>query len=155
VSLHRFAGYPTILVFYPVAFEPVSREQLTLYQEYMAQFEDFDAQLLGISADHAWCHEAFAQETGVRFPLLADVPPRGAVSQLYGVYREQQEVSARALLVIDREGVIRFSEVYPDLLNPGVDDLLTELETLHAEESSSQHQKIWTIPENYREKKSP
>jgi alkyl hydroperoxide reductase subunit AhpC len=47
-----------------MAFEPVSREQLTLYQEFLPQFEGFNAQLVGISVDHVWCHEAFAREEG-------------------------------------------------------------------------------------------
>jgi peroxiredoxin len=52
MSLRRLARDPIVLVFYPVAFEPVSREQLALYQEYLPRFEAFDAKLLGISADH-------------------------------------------------------------------------------------------------------
>jgi len=132
LSLHRLAGQPIILVFFPTAFEPVSREQLTLYQEYLPQFEELHGQLLGISADHAWCHEAFSREAGITFPLLADTPPRGRVSQLYGVYRESEHATGRALFIIDPTGVIRFGRVYPELLNPGVGDLLTVLESLHA-----------------------
>jgi peroxiredoxin len=139
LSLHRLAGYPTVLVFYPIAFEPVSREQLTLYQEFLPQFEELNARLVGISVDHAWCHEAFAREEGVHFPLLSDTPPRGAVSRLYGVYREQEEVSGRALFVVDRGGIIRFGQSYPDLLNPGVDDLLTVLEGMNSEEIGRNH----------------
>jgi peroxiredoxin len=139
LSLHRLAGSPAILVFYPMAFEPVSREQLTLYQEFLPELESFGAKLLGISADHAWCHEAFARGEGVRFPLLSDTPPLGAVSRLYGVYREQEEVTGRALFVIDRGGVIRFSQAYPDLLNPGVDDLLTMLVRMNTEENGRNH----------------
>jgi peroxiredoxin len=132
LSLHRLAGHPIILMFFPTAFEPVSREQLTLYQEYLPQFEKLHAQMLGISADYAWCHEAFSREAGITFPLLADTPPRGRVSQLYGVYRESEDATGRALFVIDSSGIICFGKVYPELLNPGVGDLLTVLESLHA-----------------------
>jgi alkyl hydroperoxide reductase subunit AhpC len=52
------------------------------------------------------------------------------VSQLYGVYRRSEDATGRALFVIDAAGIIRFGEVYPDLLNPGVDDILTVLESL-------------------------
>ena len=132
LSLHRLGGQPIILVFFPAAFEPVSREQLMLYQEYLPQFEKLHGQMLGISADHMWCHEAFSREAGITFPLLADTPPRGTVSRLYGVYRESEHATGRALFVIDSSGVIRFGKVYPDLLNPGVGDLLTVLEALDA-----------------------
>ena len=132
LSLHRLAGQPIILVFFPTAFEPVSREQLTLYEAYLPQFETLHVQIVGISADHTWCHEAFSQEAGITFPLLADTQPRGRVSQLYGVYRESEDATGRALFVIDSSGIIRFGRVYPELLNPGVGDLLNVLEALEA-----------------------
>ena len=132
LSLHRLAGQPIILVFFPTAFEPVSREQLTLYQEYLPQFEELRGQMLGISADHAWCHEAFSREAGITFPLLADTPPRGRVSRMYGVYRESEHATGRALFVIDSSGIIGFGKVYPELLNPGVGELLGVLESLDA-----------------------
>lgn len=135
LSLHRLAGQPIILVFFPTAFEPVSREQLMLYQEYLPQVEALRGQLLGIAADYAWCHEAFGREAGITFPLLADTPPRGRVSRLYGVYRESQHATARALFVIDSSGIIRLGKVYPELLNPGVGELLAVLESLHAHDA--------------------
>jgi hypothetical protein len=48
-------------------------------------------------------------------------------------------VSGRALFVVDRGGVIHFSQAYPDLLNPGVDDLLTVLEEMNSEENGRNH----------------
>jgi peroxiredoxin len=136
LSLQRLVGRPIILVFYPSAHEPVSREQLTLYQTFLPQFEEFKAQVVGIAADLPACHEAFAEQTGVRFPLLSDSRPRGAVSRLYGVYREGEEMTGRALFVVDPSGVIHFSAAYADSLNPGVGDLLTVLEAMRAEEDT-------------------
>jgi peroxiredoxin len=123
----------TVLVFYPMDWEPVSREQLTLYQDYGDEFEGLGARLLGISTDHVFSHEAFAHDAQIHFPLLADFSRRGSVAQAYGVYRDAAAVSARALFVVDQRRVIRFSQVYPDLLNPGVGDLLSVLETLAQE----------------------
>ena len=133
VSLTDLRGRRVILVFFPTAFEPVSREQLMLYQEYLPQFEQLHGQMLGISADYAWCHEAFGREAGITFPLLADTPPSGRVSQLYGVYREFEHATARALFVIDPSGIICFSTAYPEMVNPGVDGPLTVLESLRAD----------------------
>lgn len=132
VTLHSLLSHPVVLVFYPMDWEPVSREQLVLYQHYADAFARFGTRLLGISVDHAASHAAFARDVQIRFPLLADFQPRGAVARRYGVYRESHGVSARALFVVGPPGIIRFSEVYPDLLNPGVDDILTTLETLAA-----------------------
>ena len=132
LSLRGFVNHAVILAFYPMDFEPVSREQLTLYQSFADAFDRLSARLLGISVDQVHCHEAFARDAQLRFPLLADFHPRGLVARQYGVYREARGVSARALFVLDAQHIIRFSKVYPDQLNPGVDELLTILEILAA-----------------------
>src|SRR5262249_52054184 len=129
---HSVGGHASVLAFYPMDWEPVSREQLTLYQRYTDAFDRLGARLLGISCDHAYSHAAFARDAQLRYPLLADVQPCGAVARRYGVYREAHGVSARALFVLDRRGAIRFGGAYPDALNPGVHDLLTTLEALAA-----------------------
>ncbi|HET8907229.1 MAG TPA: peroxiredoxin family protein [Ktedonobacterales bacterium] len=134
VALHGLRGSPIVLVFYPMDWEPVSREQLRLYQDFGDDFAGFGAHVLGISTDHVYSHEAFARDAQIRFPLLADVEPRGACARQYGVYRTSRGVSARATFVLDRQGVVRFGKAYPDLLNPGVDELLTTLETLAQEQ---------------------
>jgi len=130
LALRSLHGDPVVLVFYPMDWEPVSREQLALYQDFADEFADFGAHLLGISIDHPYSHEAFARDAQLHFPLLADFQPRGATARQYGIYRSRLGVSARALFVLDRSRVIRLSKAYPDALNPGVDDVLTTLEAL-------------------------
>lgn len=134
VALHGLLGQPLVLVFYPMDWEPLSRDQLVLYQRFADEFARLGAQVLGISVDSMYCHAAFARDAQLHFPLLADFQPRGAVARQYGVYRDGQGVSARALFVLDRQGRIRFSQAYPDFFNPGVDDLLTTLEALVAQD---------------------
>jgi len=130
LRLRELVNLAVVLAFYPMDWEPVSREQLTLYQTYADAFDRLSARLLGISVDHIHCHQAFARDAQLDFPLLADFQPRGLVARQYGVYREARGLSARALFVLDAKHVIRFSKVYPDQLNPGVDELLTTLEAL-------------------------
>ena|SRR5437588_142079 len=137
VSLTDLRGRRVILVFYPLDWEPVSREQLTLYQEYLASFERLDAVLLGISTDHTWSHGAFARAAGIHYPLLADAHPKGAVSRAYGVYDEQAGASARALFVLDARGVIHRSQTCPAAINPGVGGILTALEAMGGEEADA------------------
>src|SRR5713226_981359 len=86
VSLADVRGRRVILVFYPADWEPVSQEQLTLYQDHLAEFGRLGAVLLAVSTDHLWCHGAFARAVGIAYPLLADSHPQGAVSRAYGVY---------------------------------------------------------------------
>jgi peroxiredoxin len=130
--LHSPLRHPIVLVFYPMDWEPVSREQLVLYQSYDREFARFKADVLGISVDHAASHAAFARDAQIRFPLLADFQPRGAVARRYGVYRVQEGVSSRAIFVIGPAGVIGFSAVYPDAVNPGVNNILTTLDAMAA-----------------------
>src|SRR5580693_9173088 len=72
VSLHEFRGRPVVLVFYPADWSPVCGDQTALYNELLPEFHRFDAELLGISVDGAWCHLAFAHDRKLRFPLLSD-----------------------------------------------------------------------------------
>jgi len=131
VSLADYRGRRrVILVFYPGDWEPVSREQLMLYQEYLPAWGRLQADLVGLSTDHLWSHAAFARDAQLRFPLLADCCPAGAVARAYGVYQERAGHSGRALVVLDEQGVIRWSRAYPLRVNPGVDGILCALEAL-------------------------
>jgi peroxiredoxin len=140
LSLSDFHGRRIVLAFYPADWEPVSCEQLTLYQEYLPTFRDLRAEVIGISTDEIWCHAAFAREIGIRYPLLADSHPKGAVARSYGVYLEHKESINRALFVIDEQGTIRWRRAYPDLVNPGVDGVLCALELMRAAEDATLRQ---------------
>ena len=86
--------------------------------------------------DGAWCHIAYVRESKLKFPLLADFEPKGAVARAYGVYRQQDGTAERALFVIDSEGVIRWNYVSPVGVAPGADGILTALQTLTAKEKN-------------------
>lgn len=77
VSLSEFRGRPVVLAFYPADWSPVCSDQLVLYQELASEFQQHNAQVLGISVDGVWCHIAFAKNRNLRFPLLADFEPKG------------------------------------------------------------------------------
>jgi peroxiredoxin len=137
VSLSDFRGHPVVLVFYPADWSPVCSDQLGLYNELMAEFSEFETQILGISVDGVWCHLAFAKDRKLHIPLLADFEPKGAVSRQYGVFREKDGESERALFVIDAAGIIRWSYVSPVGINPGADGILKALESISREEKAS------------------
>jgi peroxiredoxin len=133
VSLNEFRGTPVILLFYPEDWSPVCSDELALFNEVLPDFERFDAQLFGISVDSAWSHLAFGDQRNLRFPLLADFHPKGDVAMQYGAYREQDGVAARALFVIDGDGVIRWSYLSPVGVSPGANRVLRALEKLYPE----------------------
>jgi len=132
VSLSDFRGQPVVLAFYPADWSPVCGDQMTLYNEILPEFKELGAEFLGISVDGAWCHAAFARDRKLHFPLLADFHPKGAVARAYGVYRENDGVSERALFVINPEGIVHWSYVSPIGVNPGAAGILSALEELQS-----------------------
>ena len=133
VSLADFRGQPVVLAFYPADWSPVCGDQMALYNEMLAEFRRQKAQLLGISVDGVWCHAAFAADRKLHFPLLADFEPKGGVARQYGVYREADGLTERALFVIDALGVVRWSFLSPIGVNPGADGIFDALDALATE----------------------
>jgi peroxiredoxin len=117
-------------MFYPLDWSPVCGDEVSLFNEVLPELGTHNATLLGISVDSVYCHEAFAKARNLRFALLADFEPKGAVSRMYRAYRERDGFSERALVVVDGDGVIRWSSVSPVNVNPGADGVLTALESL-------------------------
>src|SRR5277367_5646526 len=104
LSLKELRGRPVILAFYPADWSPVCGDQMALYNEILSEFHRFNAEMIGISVDGIWCHLAFAKDRKLKFPLLTDFEPKGAVARAYGVYRAQDGCTERALFVIDADG---------------------------------------------------
>ncbi len=133
LSLSELRGKPVVLAFYPADWSPVCGDQMALYNEILSEFQKRDAELLGVSVDGVWCHAAFAKDRKLHFPLLADFEPKGGVAQLYGAYRAEDGVTERALFVIDKDGIIRWSYCSPIGVNPGADGILDALDALKDE----------------------
>lgn len=131
ISLSEYRGRPVVLVFYPLDWSPGCSQQLDLYQQEWDEFGQRGAELLAISVDSIYSHGAWAAVRGLNFPLLADFNPKGEVARRYGVYREADGFSERALYVVDSEGIIRYSHVSPFLHHvPDVYELFAALDEL-------------------------
>jgi len=128
--LSNLKGKNVIIAFYPADWSPVCSDQMAVYNEARKLFQQHNAEVIGISVDSKWCHLAFAQDRHLHFPLLADFEPKGEISRLYGAYNEAEGQSKRALFVIDEQGVIQWSYLSPDGINPGADGILEALETM-------------------------
>jgi len=106
LTLSSFRGQPVVLVFYPGDETPVCTVQLNSYNDDLSEFEDVGAQILGVSPQGVASHEAFAENHGFSFPLLADTDK--AVGSTYGVlgpvgfYR-------RSVFVVDGVGIVRYA----------------------------------------------
>jgi len=130
LSLSELRGKPVILAFYPADWSPVCGDQMSLYNEILPEFQKYGAELVGVSVDGSWCHDAFAKDRHLHFPLASDFEPKGLVARAYGAYRAEDGVCERALFVLDRDGVIAWSYCSPVAVNPGADGILQALERL-------------------------
>jgi peroxiredoxin len=84
------------------------------YEAEIADFERYDAQVVGISVDSVPSHVAFAKSLGniEKYPLLADFHPKGAVSKAYGVWKEDKGICERAVVIVDKQGIVRYVDVH-------------------------------------------
>jgi len=113
VKLSEFQGNKNVvLIFYPLDWSPVCTNEHTCLVNDMKRFDELDAQVLGISVDSAWSHKAFAEKMGIKYPLLADFQPRGAVGDKYGVFLSDKGITGRAIAIIDRSGRIAWFKNY-------------------------------------------
>ncbi|KXU31490.1 thioredoxin peroxidase [Sphingobium sp. 22B] len=130
VSLSDFKGRRLILAFYPADWSPVCGDQMSLYNLALPEFRRHGADLLGISVDGTWCHQAYAKANQLHFPLIADFHPKGEIARSYGAYRESEGVAERALFILDETGQIVWSHLSPIAVNPGADGILDALERM-------------------------
>jgi peroxiredoxin len=133
VTLEDLKGQTSVLVFYPLDFSPVCTDQLNVYQEVLPELERRGVRLYGVSVDSAFAHKAFQDHIGISIPLLADFHPKGEVARRYGVYNEERGNSYRALVMIDANGIVRWSYQSPSPLEiPGANLIFDALDEQRA-----------------------
>jgi peroxiredoxin len=128
-SLSEIRG-PVLLIFYPADWSPVCGDELSVFEVARDLFDEHGVQLLGVSVDGVWCHEAFKEARKLTFPLLADFNPKGAVARSYGVYREHDGITERALFLIGADRTVHWSYLSPLGVNPGADGALRAMQEL-------------------------
>jgi peroxiredoxin len=129
VKLSDFRGRKNVVVaFHPLAFTPVCATQMCSYESEIQKFESADTAVLGISIDAQPAKTAWAKELGISsFDLLSDNYPYGEVATKYGVFREKDGISDRAVFVIDKDGRIAWSKTYDIPQQPGNGELFEAL----------------------------
>jgi peroxiredoxin len=112
-KLSDLRGKPVVLAFYPLDFSPVCSKENTCFRDDLKQFEELGAQVLGISVDSVWTHDAFAKSLQLSYPLLADFHPKGEVARAYGLYQEDRGTTKRATVVVGRDGKVAWIKEQP------------------------------------------
>ncbi|HEY6161839.1 MAG TPA: peroxiredoxin [Bacteroidia bacterium] len=116
VKLSDMKGKNVVLLFFPAAFTGTCTKELCQARDEMSQYNNLNAQVLGISVDMIFTLAKFKQEQNYNFPLLSDF--NKDVSRAYGAIFEEwihgmKGVSKRASFVIDKDGILRYAEVLP------------------------------------------
>jgi len=132
IALSQFRGQKNVVLsFVPAAWTPVCSDQWPGYNIVKDYFVKNNAVLLGISVDNiptlfAWTH----QMGELWFDVLSDFWPHGEVAGRYGLLRTNG-TAERALVFINREGVI--SGVYVSDINvrPPLELIVRELEKMN------------------------
>ncbi len=107
------------------------------YNEDLARFAGYDAQVVGISVDSIPCHLGFQKkEIGMmNFPLCSDFYPHGQVASQYGVLRTGEPIpgiNERAVFVVDKSGRIAFAKIYALDQQPPNEEVLAVLKKLQS-----------------------
>jgi peroxiredoxin (alkyl hydroperoxide reductase subunit C) len=132
ITLSQFRGKKHVVIsFVPAAWTPVCSDQWPGYNIVEEMFDENDAVLLGITVDNIPTLYAWTQQMGqLWFPVLSDFWPHGAVAKKYGVLRSSG-VTERALIFIDKKGIIRDIQVSDINVRPDLAYCATTLEKMN------------------------
>src|SRR6266436_2469443 len=107
VSLHDFKGKWVVLYFYPKDFTTGCTIEAHNFQHDLAQYEQKNAVIVGVSVQDEDSHQKFCTKEGLSFKLLADTKHRVSASYDSLVNLGVAKLSARHTFLIDPNGVVR------------------------------------------------
>src|SRR6201993_5553746 len=129
VKLSDFAGKKkVVLVFYPLDWSPTCTNEHACFVNDMRNFETLDAEVLGVSVDSTWSHKAYAEKMGIKYSLLADFNPRGAMAEKYGVYLADKGITGRAIVIVNKDGKVAWVKNYDIPVVPDVAEVASALQ---------------------------
>jgi peroxiredoxin len=131
ISLERYRGRPTVILFFPLAFSPICTNELTIMRDEHAAYKKHKAQILAVSVDSPFTLKAWAEKLKLPFPLLSDFNKE--VAQSYGALHQDllglKGVAKRSAFVIDKDGIVRYRWVSEDPGElPDFDEILAAVE---------------------------
>jgi peroxiredoxin (alkyl hydroperoxide reductase subunit C) len=132
ITLSQYRGKKHVVIsFVPAAWTPVCSDQWPGYNIAREMFDQNDAVLLGITVDNIPTLYAWTKQMGkLWFPVLSDFWPHGEVAEKYGVLRSSG-VTERALIFIDKKGIIQEIQVSDINVRPDLVQCATALEKMN------------------------
>ena len=127
LSDHR--GKTVVLLFYPGDNTPVCTAQLCSVRDHWSEYQATGAEVVGISMDSSESHKNFAGKKELPLRLLSD--SSGVVTKEYDVKSWLPGRSARAVVIVDRDGQIAYRKVETiSLFRPKDDDVLAAIRSV-------------------------
>ena len=129
VKLSDFTGKKNVvLVWYPLDWSPTCTNEHACLVNEMRAFETLDAEVLGVSVDSVWSHKAYAEKMGIKYSLLADFHPKGAMSEKYGVYLADKGITGRAIAIVNKSGKVAWFKNYDIPVVPDLKEVAAALQ---------------------------
>jgi peroxiredoxin len=118
VTLSKHRGKENVvLLFFPGAYTPVCTKEMCDVTSGLGEYSDLNAVVYGVSTDSPFALDAWAKDAKIGITLLSDY--QHEVTKAYDVvwpnFSGLGPCSARAVIVIDKNGVIRHTEQTPTL----------------------------------------
>jgi peroxiredoxin len=108
-----------VLAFFPGAFSGTCTKEMCTLRDSMSQLAGLGAKVYGISTDTFFTLKAWGDQQKLGFPLLSDYNKEAIKS--YDVVNPDmiglKNIAKRAVIVIDKGGVIRYREALDDARN--------------------------------------
>src|ERR1043165_3366989 len=109
MSLASMKGKNVILAFYPADWSGGCTTEVCTLRDTFAELGKLNATVLAISGDYVFSHHEWAKFHKLPFPLLSDHDHK--IARLYGSYNEAAGFNTRTVFLIDKDGVVRYSNL--------------------------------------------
>jgi peroxiredoxin len=109
LSLASMRGKNLILAFYPADWSGGCTKEVCTLRDTFAELSKLNATVLGVSGDYVFSHHEWAKFHKLQFPLLSDHDHK--VARLYGSFNEAVGYNKRTVFLIDKEGIVRYSNL--------------------------------------------
>jgi glutaredoxin-dependent peroxiredoxin len=112
---NNFGKKNTVLLFFPAAFTGVCTQELCDITAGLNAYSSLNADVIGISVDTPFAQEAWAQKEKISITLASDLNKQ-VIKQydvVFPMLAGVGDTAARAAFVVDKAGVVRYSEQTP------------------------------------------
>ena len=107
VTLSSLRGKNVLIAFFPLAFTSTCTDELLCFTEDFGAFQVADTVVLPISVDSIPTLREFKAKEGISVELLSDF--KREVSRRYGTLLEEKFHTNRSYILIDRNGIVRWT----------------------------------------------